>query len=293
MRALICLALVLSLLPLHAAGWVAHQTPGVVIYTHRGENTLARQIGRLVELELPRLAAAIGVPSPGPIPIYAFSSQVEFYQQTTPDPFLLGTSSSPSGTIRLDCRRPEPQVRRTLAHELTHSLLNQRLAEYIGELPLWVNEGIAGHLSEPITRAELKGSSELIHQIGILTPEEMEESFHTRHTVDAAYLESRSMIAWLEYRHPGALRRLLDGLAAGQTFPVALHNAAGLTLEAWWQQWQRAVPAFMYWMIWFSSPAVYAPLALLVVILAILRARRKRAEAEEEEEAEEDGEPDT
>jgi hypothetical protein len=283
MRALICLALLLLLLPLHAAGWVAHPVSGAKIYTHPGQEALARQIGALVEIELPRLASVIGVPSPGPFPIFAYTSQVEFYQQTSIDPYLLGTSSQPGGTIRIDCSGQEMQVRRTLAHELTHSLLDQHLGTNSGELPLWANEGIAGHLSDPVTRQQLKGASERIHQIGVLTPDEMDEAFRTRSSVDAAYLESRSMIAWLEYRHPGALRRLLDGLAAGHTFPAALRAASGLTLDEWWQQWEQAIPALMYWLIWMSSPAVYAPLALLVVILAIIRARRKRAEDEDEE----------
>ena len=275
-----------ALLPARAARWVPHRLGGVTIFVHPGEEQLAAEIGGMAADELPRVAAALGVEKPRPFPIYAYANYVEFLRETGLDPDLLGESASPSGTIKLDVNANVnvETVRRTLAHELTHSLLDQRLGDRIGWLPLWVNEGLAVHLSDPLTPAQLPATAQLIHRNGVLSLDELDSAFTRGHARDAAYLQSRSMIAWLDYHYPGAIRRLIDGMAGGSTFAEALHAATGLTPDTWWQQWQASVPAIAYWLLLLGSPVWYAPLAVLLMIIAIARILRKRAEAKQEAE---------
>ncbi len=289
MRKLYVRALLLALClcfvaPLLATEWSAYPVPGAIIYVHPGQSTLARNIGDMVGAKLPGLAQFIGVRTPGPFPIYAYTDHIDFMRVTGINPDLLGVSMSPSGEILLDARGDVDSVGKTLAHELTHSLLNQRLGVHIGNLPIWVNEGIACHLSDPLTPQELPAVSAQIHRDGILTLDQLEIAFSTFSSRDAAYLQSRSMIAWLEYRHPGALRKMIDYLARGKTFETALYYAAHLTPDTWWQDWEEGVPAYFFWLNLLSSPAAYAPMAFLVILAAILRALRKRRDREETEE---------
>jgi hypothetical protein len=138
---------------------------------------------------------------------------------------------------------------------LTHSLLDQRLGNYSGSLPRWVNEGIAGHLSDPVSPEQLDAVSQLIHRDGVLTLDELQAAFPDGPYRDAAYLQGRSMMAWLVLKHPGVLSRLLDELAAGRTFDDALQQVAGLTPEAWLAGWHRDIPAYIYWLTFLASPA--------------------------------------
>jgi len=270
-----------------AAGWSAVQVPGAVIYVRPGQTTLAGHMREMVQSELPRVAQYFGVQSPGPFAIYAYDSYAEFLEATGINPDLRGESRGPTGEIRLYARGDVDSVRRILAHELTHSVLDQRLGLHIGALPTWVNEGLAGHLSEPISPGELPGASRQVHRNGVLSLDELDVAFSSTGSHDAAYLQSRSMVAWLEYRHPGALRRLVDGLANRKSFEDALGDAAQLTPSEWWKQWETNIPAYIYWLNYLSSPVIYAPAAFLVIFVAILRALRKRREAEEEDEVEE------
>lgn len=289
MRVLLLILCLAGALPLLAAEWTATRVPGAVIFVRPGQDALAGNMATMAKSELPRLAKTIGVAAPGPFPIFAYTSYTDFLQATGVDPYLLGISVSPSGKILLDARGDTLSVRRTLAHELTHSLLDQRLGNHIGELPTWVNEGIAGFLADPESPSELPAVSQLVHGSGVLTLDELATAFASRSARDAAYLQSRSMSAWLEYRHPGALRRVIDGLANGESFETALDHAAQLTPEAWWQQWKESIPAYMYWLTLLGSPVIFAPVALLVVILAILRLRRKQEAMVEETEDEAQG----
>lgn len=275
-----------------ASAWVGLTVPGATVYTHRGQESLARRIASLTTATLPRLGSRLGNPSPATIPIYVYTNRGEFLQDSGLTPFLEGISYSPGGLIRIDAADQPQGLPRTLAHELTHSLLGQRLGNHLGNLPIWVNEGIAGHLSDPVSPSELPGVSQLIHRNGVLSLDEMEHAFLARSGTDAAYLQSRSMIAWLEYRHPDSLRQLLSALAAGDAFDDALQTSTGLSQQDWLLQWQADVPRWLQWLSLLSSPVLYAPLALLLVVIAVLRLRRRIAEdveetAQEEETADE------
>ena len=278
---LVCLAVSL---PLAAATWVGYLAGGVVLYVRPGQERLAKQLVPMTEQELSRIAGELDIPRIRPFPIYAYASGVEFLRDTGKQPDLLGQSQSPGGEIHIDVSGTQWSPRQVLAHELTHSLLDQRLGPYIARLPDWVNEGIAGHLSAPVEPDQLEGVSHLIHRDGVLSLDELDEAFPSGPFRDAAYLQSRSMIAWLEWKHPGAVRRLTAALATGQSFSQALRKAAGLTPEAWLSGWRQNVPAIFYWLTFFASPAVYSPLAAILVFAIIRRYLRKRAEAKEEEE---------
>jgi hypothetical protein len=275
---LVCLAM---MLPLAAAPWVGHRVAGLTLYVRPGHERQVRMLMPMVEQESRRVAGALGLPRVRSFPIFAFSSRSDFLNETGRQPNLLGESFSPGGEIYLDASGAPEMTRSVLAHELTHSLLDQRLGHYPASLPRWVNEGIAGHLSDPVSPAQLAGVSQMIHRDGVLTLDELDAAFPDGPYRDAAYLQGRSMIAWLEYEHPGALLRLLDELATGQTFDEALRRAAGLTAEAWIAAWHKAIPAYMYWLTILTSPVVYAPMALLLAVIAVRRILRKRAEQDE------------
>ena len=286
------LACLMMMLPLAAEQWVAHHTAGVVVLTRRGQDGLVKRLLPMVEGEVPRIAGALGLTEVHPFPVYAYASRVDFMRHTGRQPDLLGASYSPSGEIHFDATDRRSSTRSILAHELTHSLLGQRLGDRLVMLPSWVNEGIAGHLSDPVNPAQMAGVSRMMHRNGPLTLEELDDAFPDGSYRDAAYLQSRSMMAWLEYQYPGAMLRVLDALERGETFDAALRAAAGLTAEDWVAGWQRNVPALFYWMSVLASPVVYSPFALVLVWVAVRRIMRKRSEdhADEDEEDEEDGE---
>lgn len=270
--ALFCLAL----------SWETSPGRVVVVSVHPGEESVARLVESLAESDVPRIAATLGVALPGPFEVYAYTDGAEFMTDAGRNPYLRGVSYRPSGAIRVNATTTVNELRRTLAHELTHSLLNQLLGDHISILPLWVDEGIAGHCSDPIAPENLQAAAQQMHQQGVLTLYEMEHGFGDDHNNNAAYLQSRAMIAWLEYNHPGALRKLLARMADGEYFPAALQATTGLTAEEWLKRWQQGIPFWINLIPILNSPVIFAPFAILVVIIVILRERKRKAEEEAE-----------
>lgn len=274
--------------PARAVQWSASRVPGAMIYVRAGDTALAREIGAMAKGEIPALAQIIGVKTPGVFPIFAFTNWPDFLRATGFNPDLLGESISPSGTIMIYVTGDDYSVQRTLAHELTHSLLGQRLGRHIGNLPTWVNEGLACHLSDPHTSAELAGISRQPHHAGLLSLEQLDQAFVVPGSHDVAYWQSRSMVAWLEYHYPGSLRRFIDNLAAGETFESALYHATSLTPDDWWHGWEGGIPAYIYVFTVLSPQAIFTLMAVLVLLAALLRALRKRRETKDDEEEEEE-----
>ena len=135
--------------PLFAAEWLGYPTQAVIVFVHPGQQQDAQSIGTMAMEELPRVAAAVGLRSVKQIVIIAYDNRAEFLRDAGPYSELLGVSYRPSGLIRIDISGVEGPVRPVLAHEMTHTLLTQRLDTHLGNLPTWVNEGIAVFFRHP------------------------------------------------------------------------------------------------------------------------------------------------
>lgn len=285
MRAfLLALLCCVCLTPILAAQWVSRSTTLATIYTQPGDERLAAASVAVVDDETLRVAEAIGLHSVRRFPVYLYTNQTEFLRDSGLNPHLVGVSYSPSGLIRIDATNIRGSMRTILAHEITHTLLNQRLGNSYGELPLWVNEGMAGFLSEPISQDTLPYLAHRQHTSGVQSIDEMERAFTVRQSSDAAYLQSASMIAWLEYRHPGALQRILSQMVVGDSFYHALGDVTGLTPEEWLRQWKKGISSLDLWLNIANSPVIFAPIAILIAVIALLRGRRRDDEEEDDEE---------
>jgi hypothetical protein len=266
--------------------WVAQTGNGITVYVPRGQAALGNTITGWANADLARIAGELGIPSPGPFPLYAYTDSVAFMRDVEIDPYLAGVSYRPSGAIRVDATRPMGELRSTVAHELTHSLIGQKLGDAAGALPTWVDEGIAGHYAQPLTSAERRVAAQLTIQ-GPLSIDELESAFASGPDRGAAYVQARAMAAWLEEQRGGALRDLLTAIAGGDSFEKALLRTTGLTPQGWLDKWRTAIPWYLTWLTLSFSPVLFAPLALLVVLVVLIRAHRRHAEERAAAEAEE------
>ena len=281
---LLAILIMLSSLLALTAEWVGYPSSAGTIFVRPGQERIARIVVDAATEELPRIMRFLDIDDIPLLQIYAYTDRVEFMRDVGPHLNLLGVSYRPGGLIRLDASGASRSMRAILAHELTHSILSQHLGIFSGNLPNWVNEGLAGFLSVDMNKAQMRGMAHASHLSGHLSLDAMEQAFMQRDGADAAYQQSRSMVAWLEWKYPGSLARLVKALAQGYSFPASLHIACHLTPERWLRAWQKGIPSYYYWLNVISSPLLYAPMSLLLIVLAMRRIMRRRQEASEEEE---------
>ena len=145
------------------------------------------------------------------------------------------------GTIRVPVRgieQPTPELVRVLRHELAHSFLAARVG---ATCPTWLQEGLAQWLEggDPTRWDPTLGPVARRGRLARL--EDLEAPFAGFSEVEAtsAYAQSLSAVAHL-LRLGGAagVRRLIEGLAAGQTTAQALPVALGVDYPELQRRWE-------------------------------------------------------
>ena len=240
MRALSVLALFFAVVSAHAAPWIACRVSGAAIYVHAGEGDLARQVGEIVTTELPRIRHAIGLSASHSFPIYVYRDSSEFHRNTQSSSAVRGVTLCPPGKVSVDAGEAGVELRHVVTHEMTHALLYQRLGRhYFHDLPTWANEGMAEYLSAREPFPFLGWIDVPFVQYGSVPMKQLSGEFHNINALrcQSAYAQSRAMIAWLEHRHPGALRLSLNGVAHGRPFNREIAHASGMTMNAWYHGW--------------------------------------------------------
>jgi len=169
---------------------------------------------------------------------------------------------------------------RTLRHEVAHLVLHQAIRSRV---PLWFDEGwatwaaggTAGFDALSLNLGVARGAvGELRTLDGALRG--------TAGDAGLAYPLAASAVQELARRHPeGSLRPLLEQLAAGEDFAVAVRRTTGLTLAQFELAWRKAVRLRYGLLTWSLAAGLWLLLSTLVLVAAWARrhADRPRREA--------------
>ena len=173
------------------------------------------------------------------------------------------------------------RLRRLVTHELTHVVLDLKMAETRGEPPRWLHEGLAQWMEGdlPSGRKNVLGKAAVGDDL--LSLSELESAFDgDRDTVDLAYAQSYTLVATIiEYGPQGALGHFLQYLMDTGDEHVALRRSVGLPLHVIEERWlrdtrtrylSRGVPMSV-------ELAILAFMGLLFMVVVVVRFRYARA----------------
>lgn len=290
----LCIALV-GILASQAAGATA--LPELIVEAPpelRAQALTVRQVDRRRFEAAARLTGLRGSQAPIGVALVAEGSP----PATTVPNWVSGYAYGGLGRVVLLPERtpsyPDGSLDELLLHELTHVLVARAAGGR--EVPRWFNEGLAMMAGGPwsledrtrLTFAMVRGTERPLAEIDELFGGEPGE-------VRRAYALSGALVRdiVLQYGRP-APRRILAGIARGETFADAFRSATGVTLPAALRSfWQR----HSFWYRWMPILGSSFTLWLLIVLLAFVAWWRKRRRvaalkrAWDEEEAEQQLEP--
>ncbi len=145
----------------------------------------------------------------------------------------------------------------TLKHEMTHLLLHHHINT--GQLPKWLDEGIAQWISGEATEILSGGKGKRFQQAGLSGRLMPLSRLHTHFPEDEtsvllAYAQSKSVVEYLhrEYGISG-LRRLLKTLKAGETLQNAVFNSLSLSLADLEKAWQAHLKKKVTWIAFLGN----------------------------------------
>ncbi len=261
----------------------------LTLFWYEGSDSFARELMDACEEGLARLTQDIGTYPERPIKIYIYASTSDLQgAMIFPQEWTGGVAFTAFSTIAIGIPPSELDWgKRALLHELTHLVVHQATFSPYGQLPLWLDEGLAmyneGEL-DPVLRSYLKeaiSEDELISVRSLCSP----FSAETEKAL-LSYAQSYSLVEYLLDNYgQDSMLDLLTILKQGSTYDEALIEVYGFDIDGLDALWRGTLASYTAIVVsripeqsegtaWQSHPALIAVLAALATALALWIWRR-------------------
>jgi len=252
---------------------------------------LAFEVRELVTTNLRDLSSILGMKVKQTIVINIVRSHNEMNQLVGSKlmPWTMGVSLHRAAHIIIKPLKGK-QLARLVIHELTHVLLDMKLAKTQMEAPRWVHEGLAQWMEGDLSATQMNILGRASAEGKLLKFSQLEAAFDgNREKVDLAYAQSYTLVAYIVNKGPqGALGRLLEYLVDTGDGQTAIVWAMRLPIDVVEKRWlletrtqyiSRGVPITVELIITGIMLAVF----LIAVAVKMRIARNIRKQMQEEE----------
>jgi hypothetical protein len=134
---------------------------------------------------------------------------------------------------------------RATAHELTHLVIHQATKNPYGDMPRWLDEGLAVYNEGEAEPDSIAAVEEAVRDNKLMTVQTISSSFPAD-TMEArlAYAQSRSLVEFIiKHYGPDALKNLLSIFAEGSTYDDALKQALKVDTRGLDNAWRESIGA--------------------------------------------------
>ena len=233
-----------------AHDWRSISQDMLTFHWYEGTRSFAEDLlGSAVE-SLKRLNETTGIEAESPIDMYVYADTADMREAILYEPGWTGGQARPEHDILLIGISPDSpgQVawgRRAEAHELTHVLVGHLTFSCLGDVPTWLNEGIAVYAEGRLESAWEAALEDAISADELISVRALSGGFSEHpDRADLSYTESYSLVSFLiaEYG-PDKLRALFENLRDGMTIEQALNGIYGFGLDGLEDAWRVSIGA--------------------------------------------------
>lgn len=217
----------------------------LTLFWYEGDDSFAQELMNACEQGLARLTGTVGPYAEKPIKIYIYASAGDLQQAMVfPQEWTGGVAFTEFGIIAIGVSPDKVDWGEgALVHELTHLVVHQAIFSPYGELPTWLDEGLAmynqGEL-DPYFRAwldEAVSENRLISVRSLCSPfsAEPEKAY-------LSYAESYSLGEYLLTNYgQEKMLSLLTQFKEGNTYDGALMEVYGFDIDGLDARWREAL----------------------------------------------------
>jgi hypothetical protein len=255
--------------------WKSLGNTDLTLFWYEGDDSFAQELMDACEGGLARLSKEVGTYPERPINIYIYASAGDLQgAMIFPREWTGGAAFIEFGIIAIGISPGQVDWgKRTLVHELTHLVVHQVAFSPYGQLPTWLEEGLAMYNEgepDPYLQSWLyKAISEdrLISVRSLCSPfsAETEKAY-------ISYAQSYSLVEYLLDNYGQArMLRLLTVLKQGSTYDEALTEVYGFDIDGLDSRWREtlAAPAVTASEARQFHPALVAVLSALATSLVL------------------------
>ena len=130
-----------------------------------------------------------------------------------------------------------------MIHELTHRLVSELTFNCFGDLPTWLEEGLATYAEGEITDYQRRTLEEAIASDDLISLRSLNSSFPANHSAaHLSYVQSWTLVDYLITEYGWAtMQRLLDVFAEGETYEQAIERVYRMDLDDLQTAWLRSL----------------------------------------------------
>jgi len=247
----------------------------LALFWYEGGDSFARELMDTCEEGLARLTQDIGTYPERPIKIYIYASASDLKgAMIFPQEWTGGVAFTAFSIIAIGI--PPSNLdwgKRALVHELTHLVVHQATFSPYGQLPIWLDEGLAmyneGEL-DPVFSSYLQEAileDKLISVRSLCSPFSAETE-----KACLSYAQSYSLVEYLLDNYgQDKMLELLTILKQGSTYDEALTEVYGFDIDGLDARWRATLASHTVIAseAWQSHPALIAVLAALATALTL------------------------
>ena len=223
-------------------------TEGLInFHWYRGDDSFARDLLNAAESGLEFNETESGLTAETPIDIYIFADTNDLREAILYEPSWTGGQAFPDQDIVI-LGISESDLdwgRNSIVHELTHVLVGHLTFSCLGDVPTWLNEGLAVYSEGELDSSSQQQLNDAIQNNTLLSIRSLSAGFSE--VSDKAYLsysQSFSVVKFLiETYGQEKMTALLTSLRDGVTIDEALTNVYGFNVEGLEDAWRAGIGA--------------------------------------------------
>ena len=218
---------------------------GLTLFWYEGSDSFAQELVSVCEQGLARLVEDIGAYPERPIKIYVYASSSDLQGgMVFPQEWTGGVAFTEFSIIAIGISPARLDWgKRALVHELTHLVVHQAVFSPYGQLPTWLDEGLAMY-NEGELEAHFQSRLQTAIQSGeLISVRSLCSPFSAQ--TDRAYLsyaQSYSLVAYLlDSYGQDSMLELLTLFRQGRTYDGALVEVYGFDIDGLDSDWRASL----------------------------------------------------
>ncbi len=217
------------------------------LHWYEGDNNFARQLMDAAKGGLALNQKSAGLKPDGVIDMYIYANYDDLGAAVLYEPSWTGGQAFPQHNIVIIGIAPDNLVwgKRTIVHELTHVLVGHLTFSCLGDVPTWLNEGLAVYSEGDLESDSQSQLDEAIRQDQLMSVRALSGGFsEVRDKATLSYSQSYSIVKFLiETYGQDKMTGLLTTLRDGTTLDDALQKVYGFDVDGLDAAWRVAVGA--------------------------------------------------
>jgi hypothetical protein len=227
--------------------WQSVTSGPLNLHWYSGDHAFAEDLLSAGERGLARLQNDAGLQPDGSIHLYIYANTADMKDAILYEPAWTGGMAYPDHDIVIIGISPGDLEwgRETIAHELTHVLVGHLTFSCLGDVPTWLNEGLAVYAEGGLDSDSQSQLDEAIRNDELISLRSLSGGFsEVPSRAYLSYSQSYSLVKFLvETYGQDKMNALLIDLRNGRTIDEALLQAYGFDIDGLENAWRTAIGA--------------------------------------------------